>query len=137
MDEVQFGENKKKLNVILITGMLVFSFGTFTLDSFISSPRVKVFYLITTMFIFIIYYLLYNKLITIYKSEILWLLFICYFILNSLYLENINKTFLIDIIVFFMLFFYLLLVKVDRKYHRSLILVMLAYSTIYDISYAM
>lgn len=121
-------------NKFILIGILLFTIGTFTLDTFLSSGRIKVLYLIASVLVFIIYYLLTNRQLTVLKVELLWLLFIFYFLFNFMYQSEFKKEFLIDLIVFAMLFVFLLLVKIDIKYFYYSMLFMLMLAVVYAFS---
>lgn len=130
MTEIEYSPKNK----LLLIGMLIFTIGTFTLDTFVSSSKIKVLFLTLTIFVFITYYIVYKKKIVIYKIELLWLVFFMYFLFNVLYQSNLPEMFYSDIVVFFVLFLFLLLVKIDISYYKVAMSTMAVIAIIYAFS---
>src|SRR5699024_3456328 len=82
----------------------------------------------------LISYILNNNMLIIYNVEVMWFFFLIYFIFEFLPIEGDTPIYLVDSLVFSMLFFYLLLVKLDIKYFKFAMLIMLAISIIYALS---
>src|SRR5699024_7181822 len=114
--------------------MVIFTLGTFTLETFISSRNIEMICIVLTVITLIIAYLISNKRITIYKVEIMWLFFIFYFILNIAFHEKIELLNIIDLVTFTFMFIFLLLVKIDTKYFKISIVIILLLSIIYSLS---
>src|SRR5699024_2264633 len=125
---------ENKLNISLLLGILTYTIGTFTLDSIFSSTSIKFGFLTLTIIIFLISYILNNNMLIIYNVEVMWFFFLIYFIFEFLPIEGDTPIYLVDSLVFSMLFFYLLLVKLDIKYFKFAMLIMLAISIIYALS---
>lgn len=119
---------------LLLLGMMIFTIGTFTLDTFLSSLMVEIGFLIVSIFIIIVYFIIYNKGIVVYKLELMWLVFIAYFMFNILYQSHLSKVFLADIVVLFILFLFLVFVKLDIGYYITAMKVMLVISIVYALS---
>lgn len=136
MDDLKYITRKKNKsqNMVLLLGMLIFTVGTYTLNTFISSLIVEVAYLILMSVLFLLYYTIQNKGFIIYKIELMWLVFFMYFLFNILYQSNFSKTFFVDILVFFVLFLILLLIKLDIEYYKISINIMLVITVIYAFS---
>src|SRR5690625_2500312 len=128
------GLHNERLNKVVKLGIIIFTIGTFTLDTFISSFLVEAVFICLTIFVFILYYLIQNKGLIIYVPELMWFIFFIYFLFNILYHGKIYKIFYIDILVFFTLFILLLLVKIDIGYYRIAMKIMLVAAIIYALS---
>jgi len=130
----EFKEGKEPYNAFLLLSMVIFTLGTFTLETFISSRNIEMICIVLTVITLIIAYLISNKRITIYKVEIMWLFFIFYFILNIAFHEKIELLNIIDLVTFTFMFIFLLLVKIDTKYFKISIVIILLLSIIYSLS---
>lgn len=130
----EFKEGKEPYNAFLLLSMVIFTLGTFTLETFISSRNIEMICIALTVITLIIAYLISNKRITIYKVEIMWLFFIFYFILNIAFHEKIELLNIIDLVTFTFMFIFLLLVKIDTKYFKISIVIILLLSIIYSLS---
>lgn len=123
-----------KLDKSLLLGIIIFTIGTFTLDTFISSPIIKFIYLITTILIFIIYYILNKKGLEIYTIELFWFLFFFYYSFNFLIHGEFKLEYSIDVLVFSLLFVFLLLVKVDIEYYKLTMIIMFVLAIVFALS---
>jgi len=130
----EFKEGKEPHNAFLLLSMIIFTLGTFTLETFISSRSIEMIYIVLTIITLIIAYLISKKKITIYKVEIMWLFFISYFILNMAIHEKLVILNIIDLFSFCFMFIFLLLVKLNKKYFKISIVIILSLSIIYSFS---
>lgn len=131
---IEISDNREKNNIFIMLGIIVFTLGTFTIDSFLSSLQVETVYLILTLILFILAYLLSNKGIVVYKVEIMWFIFLIYFLINMVYHGKFIKIYFIDILAFAFIFFFLLLVKVNVNYYITSIKIMFILAIIYAFS---
>lgn len=132
--EVIVNTKSDEKNRVLILGILTFTIGTFTLDTFLSSLNIEAIFLSVTTIIFLAFYLSQNKGLIIFKLELMWLVFFMYFLFNILYQSNFSKVFVIDIIVFFILFIFLLLMKLEINYYKIAMNTILIISIVYALS---
>src|SRR5699024_5326320 len=105
-----------KVNIILLFGISIFSIGTYTLETFLSSPTIKVVYLLAAIIMFIFFYMFYNEGIHLYKVEPLFFLFVVYFLTNLLLQGFYNKIHIIDLLVFISIILILILFKINVRY---------------------
>src|SRR5699024_10994742 len=111
--------------------MVIFASGTFMLETFLFSLQTKMIYIIVTIILLLIYYILENRRLSIYILELMWFLFFMYFFINMIINGEIEGLFIYDIIAFATLFIIVLLLKVDAKYFNIAINIMLIFAVIH------
>lgn len=131
IDTEEIRRNTKD-NILVIIGFLLFSVGTFTIDSFIYSYTLERLYLVTTIVLFLLAYILSEIKLYIYKVDIGWCLFYCYFIFNMFYQDKFKLLYNIDFIAFGFLVLFIILAKVNYRYLYKTLRVMLILSIIHS-----
>lgn len=127
-------EYKEKNNIFIFLGVFIFTIGTFTLDSFLSTLQVETFYLILTLILFTLAFLLSSSGIVVYKVEIMWFFFLIYFLLNMAYHGSFIKIYFMDVLAFTFMVLFLLLVKINVRYYITSMKIMLILAIIYAFS---
>jgi len=123
-----------RISVILLGAMFVFTIGTYTIETFMSSLKVEAVYLIVTVFILLMHYTITKTKITIYRIEIFWFVFLLYFLFNIVFQGKFIKEYYVDILAFGFIFLFLLLAKINIKYFIISIRIMLIFSILYAFS---
>lgn len=131
MNKITNNETDGKLNKLLVLCMVIFASGTFMLETFLFSLQTKMIYIIVTIILLLIYYILENRRLSIYILELMWFLFFMYFFINMIINGEIEGLFIYDIIAFATLFIIVLLLKVDAKYFNIAINIMLIFAVIH------
>lgn len=119
------------VNLFLMFGIIVFSIGTFTLETFLSSSEIKILYIFSTIILLFIYYLLSNERLYFNKVEPMFFLFLVYFVINILIHGITNIQQVGDLFVFMSIVLLLILLKVNVNYFMFSIRIMLVLSITY------
>lgn len=110
----------KRLSInIMVIGLLLFTLSFSTLHTFFSTNLIKIIFFNVSVLIILLAIYIYNKSIIITTVDILWLLFLIYFIMNTLINSQINRFTLIDVLIFAISIAFLILSKTKVKYYKS------------------
>lgn len=124
----------EKTNKILLLSTAIFMMGILTLKTFMSSDVLELTLLSLTLVLLIFHYIISNKSITIYRIEIMWFLFLVYFVFNILYQGRFMKIHILDIFIFTFIFLLLLLYKVNVNYFITAFKAIFIFSFVYALS---
>lgn len=124
----------KKMNKLLLFSTFTFMLGILTIKTFISSNVLELLLLSLTLVLLIFHYIISNKHITIYQFEIMWFIFLIYFLFNILYQGRFMKIHILDIFILTFIFLFLLLYKVNINYFITAFKLIFIFSLIYALS---
>src|SRR5690625_3182013 len=124
----------EKTNKILLLSTAIFMMGILTLKTFMSSDVLELTLLSLTLVLLIFHYIISNKSITIYRIDIMWFLFLVYFVFNILYQSRFMKNHILDIFIFTFIFLLLLLYKVNVNYFITAFKAIFIFSFVYALS---
>src|SRR5690625_1464634 len=134
MLDISIDIQNKKTNKLLLFSTFTSMIGILTLKTFISSDILELLLLSLTLVLLIFHYIISNKYITIYRMEILWFIFLVYFVFNILYQGRFMKNHILDIFIFTFIFLLLLLYKVNVDYFIKAFKVIFTFSLVYALS---
>lgn len=127
-------QDDKKINVFILIGIIIYTLGTYTLNSFLTSSLIEVTFSITCLLFIIFSYVISSNKIYIYKVDLLWFLFFSYFLINLTIHSQFQNTFYLDIIGYAFIFLFLIFAKIDAKYFVISIKILFLISIIYALS---
>lgn len=123
-----------KNNRILLFSTIVFMVNILTLKTFISSEGLEVILLSATLVLLLLYYIVSNESLIIYRVEAMWFVFLIYFIFNILYQGRFMKLHMLDIFIFIFAFLLLLFYKINVNYFIIALKTIFVFSLIYALS---
>lgn len=124
----------KNRNNVLLLSTVFFMISILTLKTFISSNLLEVMLLSTTIISLILYYMISNESLFLYRVEIMWFIFLIYFTFNILYQGRFMKLHMLDIFIFMFIILLLLLYKTNVSYFVTSFKIIFWFSFVYALS---
>lgn len=102
-----------KTNKIFILGIFIFTFGFCTINTFLSSPIIKLLVLSLSLVVIIFSIIMFERKVTVSIVDIMWLLFLTLLVLNITLNNLITSKTIADILIYSFCVGFLLLTKVN------------------------
>lgn len=134
MSNVNTCFQRENINQIKLFSTVIFIIVVMTLKTFVSSDELEIIFLSLFLGMIILDYVFSKNSIFVYQIEIMWFIFLIYFLFNILYQGRFMKIHILDIFIFSFIFLFLLLYKVNVNYFITAFKSIFIFSLIYALS---